>query len=195
MNDWSSGYVTDLDYTYGHYPELNPLHCRLALLQAGAHCPQFETACELGFGQGVSVNVHAAASATQWYGADFNPAHAGFTRELAGASGADARLFDEAFADSCARPDLPDFDFIGLHGIWSWISDENRRARANQPAKRRLGTPVQAEPPADEGRQGREDGRGQPGGTQRPRAKIPATGTSCFQSAQSLKSTTPAHLG
>ena len=22
--------------------------------------------------------------------------------------------------------DLPDFDFIGLHGIWSWISDENR---------------------------------------------------------------------
>ena len=127
MNDWSSGYVTDLDYTYGYYPELNPLRCRLALLQAGVHAPQFETACELGFGQGVSVNVHAAASATQWHGTDFNPSHAGFAHELAGASGADARLFDEAFADFCARPDLPDFDFIGLHGIWSWISDENRR--------------------------------------------------------------------
>jgi len=22
---------------------------------------------------------------------------------------------------------LPDFDYIGLHGIWSWISDENRQ--------------------------------------------------------------------
>ena len=42
------------------------------------------------------------------------------------ASGAAAKLFDQAFAEFCARPDLPDFDFIGLHGIWSWISDENR---------------------------------------------------------------------
>ena len=24
------------------------------------------------------------------------------------------------------RDDLPEFDFICLHGIWSWISDENR---------------------------------------------------------------------
>ena len=127
MNDWSSGYVTDLDYTYGYYPQLNPLRCRLALLQAGVHCPQFETACELGFGQGVSINLLAAASSVQWYGTDFNPSHAGFARELAGASGSDARLFDESFADFCARPGLPDFDFIGLHGIWSWISDENRR--------------------------------------------------------------------
>jgi len=22
--------------------------------------------------------------------------------------------------------DLPDFDFIGMHGIWSWISEEDR---------------------------------------------------------------------
>ncbi len=24
------------------------------------------------------------------------------------------------------RSDLPDFDYIGIHGIWSWISEENR---------------------------------------------------------------------
>jgi methyltransferase-like protein len=35
-------------------------------------------------------------------------------------------LTDEAFADFCNRSNLPDFDSIGLHGIWSWISDENR---------------------------------------------------------------------
>jgi hypothetical protein len=45
---------------------------------------------------------------------------------LASASGAGAQLRDDAFAEFAARPDLPDFDYIGLHGIWSWISDENR---------------------------------------------------------------------
>ena len=41
-------------------------------------------------------------------------------------AGAEARLHDEAFAEFCNRGDLPDFDFIGLHGIWTWISDANR---------------------------------------------------------------------
>ncbi|WP_260854540.1 methyltransferase regulatory domain-containing protein [Paraburkholderia sp. BCC1884] len=35
-------------------------------------------------------------------------------------------MFGESFADFCGRDDLPDFDFIGMHGIWSWISPENR---------------------------------------------------------------------
>jgi hypothetical protein len=51
---------------------------------------------------------------------------AGFAQELAQASGANAQLHDQAFAEFCARADLPEFDSIGLHGIWSWISDENR---------------------------------------------------------------------
>lgn len=126
MNDWTAGYVTDIGYTYGYYAELNPLRMQLPLLNAGLSLPKVETACELGFGQGMSVNIHAAASAVQWWGTDFNPAQAGFAQELAAASGASARLFDQAFAEFCARADLPDFDFIGLHGIWSWISDDNR---------------------------------------------------------------------
>ena len=126
MTDWTAGYVADIGYTYGYYTELNPLRARLAFLNNGLACPSFNTACELGFGQGLSANIHAAASSTQWFGTDFNPAQAGFAQELAAASGARARLFDEAFAEFCARPDLPDFDIIGLHGIWSWISDANR---------------------------------------------------------------------
>ena len=126
MSDWTAGYVADIGYTFGYYTELNPLRARLAFLNNGLACPGFTTACELGFGQGLSANLHAAASATQWYGTDFNPAQAGFAQELASAAGTSAKLFDEAFADFCARPDLPDFDAIGLHGIWSWISDANR---------------------------------------------------------------------
>lgn len=126
MTDWTAGYVADIGYTYGYYTELNPLRARMAFLNNGLACPNFTTACELGFGQGLSANIHAAASNAQWFGTDFNPAQAGFAQELAVASGASVKLFDEAFADFCARPDLPEFDCIGLHGIWSWISDANR---------------------------------------------------------------------
>ena len=127
MPDWTAGYRADIAYTYGYYGELNPVRARFALLSAGLAPPEGSTCCELGFGQGVSVNIHAAASGACWYGTDFNPAQAGFAQELARASGADADLSDQAFAEFAARKDLPEFDFIGLHGIWSWISDENRR--------------------------------------------------------------------
>ena len=38
---------------------------KLAFLNAGLALPATGTACELGFGQGVSANIHAAASLTQ----------------------------------------------------------------------------------------------------------------------------------
>jgi hypothetical protein len=126
MPEWSSGYVADIGYTFGSYGELNPLRIKLAFLNAGLAFPATGTACELGFGQGMSVNIHAAASLTEWHGTDFNPAQAGFAQELASASGARASLHDQSFAEFCGRDELPQFDFIGLHGIWSWISDENR---------------------------------------------------------------------
>jgi len=126
MPDWSAGYVADIGYTYGTYAELNPHRMRLALLMAGIVPPEIGTACELGFGQGMSVNMHAAGSDTTWYGTDFNPSQAAFAQELVSASGANAHLYDQSFAEFCTRTDLPDFDFIGLHGIFSWISDENR---------------------------------------------------------------------
>ena len=122
MSDWTAGYVADIGYTYGYYGELNPLRARLAFLHAGLALPSAGAACELGFGQGLSANFHAAGSTVRWNGTDFNPSQAAFAKELAAVSGAGAQLFDDAFADFAQRPDLPDFDFIGLHGIWSWIS-------------------------------------------------------------------------
>lgn len=125
MNDWTAGYVADIGYTYGYYLELNPERVKLAFLNAGLVAPEIGTACELGFGQGLSVNMHAAASVCSWYGTDFNPAQAGFAKEVGSSCGSNAHLYDETFAEFAKR-DLPEFDYIGLHGIWSWISDENR---------------------------------------------------------------------
>jgi len=127
INEWSSGYVTDVGYTYGYYSELNPLRIRLAFLNKGINFPEVGAACELGFGQGVSGGRQAAASMTQWYGTDFNPSQAAFARELIASSGAHLGLRDDDFERFGERDDLPQFDFIALHGIWSWINNDNRK--------------------------------------------------------------------
>ena len=126
MNDWHAGYTSETAYTYGYYTELNPLRVQLILLSYGYIPPKISTACELGFGQGVTVNIHAAASGVRWYGTDFSPAQTAFAQGLAEASDNGALLSEQSFRDFCSRSDLPDFDFIALHGIWSWISPENQ---------------------------------------------------------------------
>lgn len=126
MTDWTAGYVTDIGYPYGYYTGLNPIRARLAFLSAGIIPPALGVHCELGYGQGLSANVHAAASGSRWHATDFNPCQAGFAQSLALKSGADVQLLDGTFEEFCNRADLPDFDSIGLHGVWSWISDSNR---------------------------------------------------------------------
>jgi SAM-dependent methyltransferase len=118
--------IDEVNYTFGYCDELNPLRLKLPLLHAGLALPTVHAACELGFGHGVSVNIHAAGSVARWYGTDFNQSHANFARQLTGSAESSAQLFGESFADFCRRDDLPDFDFIGMHGIWSWVSSENR---------------------------------------------------------------------
>jgi len=131
LSDWSAGYVSELGYTYGYYAELNPSRVDLCLLQKGLQPPKISHALELGFGQGVSVNIHAAASDVVWSGTDFNPSQANFARQVAAQSGATAYLHDASFQEFLSSDKTPEFQFIGLHGIWSWISDANRQAIVN----------------------------------------------------------------
>jgi len=126
MSDWSAGYVSEIGYTFGYYKQLGVNNVQLSLLHRGYAMPRIETALELGFGQGVSTNIHAAAGSVQWWGTDFNPSQAAFARTLAQASGAHVTLMDYSFEELLAAEDLPQFDYIALHGIWSWISHENR---------------------------------------------------------------------
>src|SRR5262249_26076874 len=127
--DWAAGYVTEVGYTFGYYRELSPGILRLASLAAGVAVPAGQPLryLELGFGQGLSINVHAAAVPGTFWGTDFNPGQVAHARALAEASGSGAVLLDESFEDLAARADLPEFDIIALHGVWTWISDENRR--------------------------------------------------------------------
>lgn len=125
--DWTAGYVTEVGYQWGYFPELNPMRARVALLCNGIFPPEMKTACDLGFGQGVSLNLHAAGGEAEWHGNDFNPSHAVVAREMADNSGATAHISDQSFAEYRQRENLPQFDYIGLHGVWTWVSDENRQ--------------------------------------------------------------------
>lgn len=128
-NAWNEGYFTDEGYTYSYSREINPVFLRYCLLLRG-----FATLdntdgvhCELGFGQGVSVNIHATANPGGFVGTDFHPGMAAHAIDLAAAANNGARLYDDSFEQLLARTDLPQFDSISLHGIWTWVSRDNQK--------------------------------------------------------------------
>lgn len=126
--NWTDGYHTDVNYTYGYYRDLSPNFQKFCLLLNGVECSDSLTEhqhCELGFGQGVSINIHAASNIGTFYGTDFNPAHAAHANLMAEHSQAAHHFFDASF-DELLEHDLPQFDSISLHGIWSWISHRNQ---------------------------------------------------------------------
>ncbi len=127
---WNEGYISEIDYLYGYFSELCPIRLKLALLSRGiAHSVSSSpTYLELGFGQGLSLNINAAATSGHYFGTDFNPAQAAHARMLADSTGKNVEILDQSFEELAARNDLPQFDIIALHGIWSWISESSRGA-------------------------------------------------------------------
>jgi len=126
---WNEGYFTDFNYTYGYYRELNPLFQRFCMLLKGVWSEPLSTEaahCELGFGQGLSFNIHAATNPGKFYGNDFNPSQALHAQTLSTQANLNTSIYDCSFAQFLTQ-ELPDFDSISLHGIWSWVSSENRQ--------------------------------------------------------------------
>lgn len=130
MSSWASGYVTDLGYTFGFYRELTPHIHKFSALTRGNRSSSADRLayCELGCGQGFSSNLLAAANPEyDLYATDFNPAQIAGAQALANAAGSkNLHFFDDSFAQFDARTDLPQFDVIALHGIYTWIAKEHR---------------------------------------------------------------------
>lgn len=127
---WNEGYTSEINYTSGYYSELSPTRIKLALLACGidhsvSDNPDY---LELGFGQGLSLNINAATSSGNFIGTDFNPGQVANAREFARAMGKNITLLENSFEELAQRNDLPQFDIIALHGIWSWISTGARAA-------------------------------------------------------------------
>mgnify|MGYP000117194970 CR=1 FL=1 len=135
MTDWAEGYVADVAYTAGFYRELSPRFLTYVGLLQRARVPDIGKPfryCELGCGQGVSTTVLAALYPhAQFTGIDFNPAHIASARSLAAEGELDNVAFrEESFLEALEQDDaeLPQQDFITLHGTYTYVSRENRRA-------------------------------------------------------------------
>jgi len=132
MADWSDGYITNINYTSGFYEGLSPHAQCFALLYRGFAPPEISerfSYCELGCGYGFTTSLLAAANPQgAFWGIDFNPAHIASAERLKRVAGVENVTFLEQSFIEALKADLPQFDFISLHGVWSWISMDNRRA-------------------------------------------------------------------
>ncbi len=98
----------------------------LALAAQGIAAPSCDlpyTFMELGFGQGVSLVMLAAANPhAQFYGIDMMAEHVAHAQALADAAGlTNLHLKQGSFAD-LANQTWPPFDFIAAHGVWTWVT-------------------------------------------------------------------------
>lgn len=131
MSTWSAGYVTDVAYLPGYYAEQSPEFIRFAMLLTGYLPPALTderpTYCELGFGYGLGLAILGATHPHMaFWGNDFMPEQVSFARGLVDGVCDNVHLFDDSFEEFLHR-DTPSFDFITLHGIWSWVSPANQR--------------------------------------------------------------------
>ena len=131
--EWSDGYVADVDYTADFFRELSPEWLNFTCLLNGVEPVPLDapfTYFELGCGQGVTLSILAASNPLgQFFGNDFMPSHIAAARQFATTAGIEnLTLLEKSFAELAngAVADLPQFDFITLHGVYTWINAENQ---------------------------------------------------------------------
>lgn len=119
-------------YANTFFPELSPVRLNyVAALGGGTPIPLDRpfTYLELGCGFGHSTVANAGAfPAGRFHGCDLNPDHAAAARGLAAALGLRNFECHECGFDALAAVNLPPFDFIVLHGVYSWVGPAARRA-------------------------------------------------------------------
>lgn len=129
--DWTDGYVADTAYTNHYFAELAPAHLDFIAISAGVVPPDRTDGrfryCELGCGNGLSTLILAAANPdAKFVGIDFMPVHVSTAREMTRHAGLKNVDFHEvSFADALDLAFEP-FDYVVLHGVYSWISPDVR---------------------------------------------------------------------
>ncbi len=128
------GYVTDVPYPGRFHRETMPLWLHAAATSLGYAAPDITRAygwCELGCGDGSNVLLAAATNpAGRFVGVDFNAEHIALARAAAARAGIDNVQFVQAdFADFATDARWASmFDFVVLHGVWSWVPAAVRRS-------------------------------------------------------------------
>lgn len=133
MKDWGTGYVGDVAYSAGYYHDQAPAHLWFICLMNGFEPRPVDKPfnyLELGCGLGLTVNVLAATNPNgSFVGIDFNPSHIAEAEAIADTVGLEnvafyESSFEQTLSETCI--DLPDFDIVTLHGVYSWVSPDDR---------------------------------------------------------------------
>ncbi len=127
---WEQGYPLDVEYVKYVSNKLSPAFINFCLALAGYEPAALDkpfTYMELGAGFGLSV-AGWAAQFTQgdFHCADYNTAQMAWVGNLADkAQLRNFSVYPRPLRQMLAE-DLPQFDFVALHGFYSWVADEVR---------------------------------------------------------------------
>jgi SAM-dependent methyltransferase len=117
--------------TYFHHVQA-PAHLNYICALNGLSGPNLNNAftyCEIGCGTGLTTYVLAAANPDGYFvGIDLSPTHVTQATQRATAGGlANLRYLAKDIVD-LESSKLPEFDFITLHGLYSWVDAKTRAA-------------------------------------------------------------------
>ena len=125
----AEGYITDVSYIPGFYPNMAPVAMRYVATLNRVKPPAVSQGfryLELGCGLGRALTTLAAANPHgEFVGIDVNPDHTAVVeKEIAAGQLSNARVLTADFGRLPA--DLGQFEFIALHGVFSWVSQDVR---------------------------------------------------------------------
>jgi SAM-dependent methyltransferase len=125
----AAGYVTDVAYVPGFFPQMSPVAMRYVAALNGVIPPRMAEGfrlLELGCGLGRCLTTLAAAHPQgEFVGVDVNPDHtAAVARDIAAGDLGNARVITADFGH--LPDDLGSFDFLALHGVYSWVAPSVR---------------------------------------------------------------------
>jgi SAM-dependent methyltransferase len=128
MTREDDGYAADIPYLRDFKPMLAPAWLDHVALVAGVEPPARRDGfawCDLGCGQGVTAAILAATHPSGiFHGIDAMPAHIAHARRLAEAVAIpNLQLHAVDFAAAVGL-ELPQFDYIVAHGVYTWIGPE-----------------------------------------------------------------------
>jgi SAM-dependent methyltransferase len=126
------GYVADVPYVPMFIRELAPAWLDHVALVSGIQPPGRRDGfawCDLGCGFGRTAAIFAATHPPgRFHGIDMMADHIDHARRFAADGGVPNAEYHVAdFAAACEL-DLPRFDYIVAHGVYSWVSEESRAA-------------------------------------------------------------------
>jgi SAM-dependent methyltransferase len=129
MPNAAGGYITDVAYIPGFYPNLAPVAMGYVATLNRVAPPALDKPyryLELGCGLGRGFTTLAAANPHgEFVGVDVNPDHTAVAaRDIEAGKLGNARVITAGFGQLPA--DLGEFQFIGMHGVYSWVAQHVR---------------------------------------------------------------------